>query len=68
MSSKQNTVQNTVQNIVLLALAWFIYCSQQEFIHETSSINLDKKMDPSLNDMYLTILHVERLMDFIQNP
>ena len=61
-------VQNTVQNIVLLALAWFTYCSQQEFIHETNSINLDKKMDPSLNDMYLTILHVERLMDFIQNP
>ena len=61
-------VQNTVQNIVLLALAWFIYCSQQEFIHETNSINLDKKMDPSLNDMYLTILHVERLMNSIQNP
>ena len=64
MSCKQNTVQNTV----LLALAWFIYCSLQEFIQDTSSLNLDKKMDPSLNDMYLTILHVERLMDFIQNP
>ena len=28
---------------LLLALAWFTCCSQHEFIHETSSINLDKK-------------------------
>ena len=56
-----------LENKLLLALAWFTYCSQQEFIHETSLINLDNKMDPSLHDMYLTILLVEKLMDFIQN-
>ena len=29
---------------------------------------LIKKLDPSLHDMYLAILHVKRLMDFVQNP
>ena len=53
---------------LLLALAWFTCCSRHEFIHETSSINLDKKLDSSLHDMYPTILHVERLLGFIQKP
>ena len=57
-----------LENKLLLASAWFTYFSQQEFTRETSLISLDKKLDPSLHDMYLTILHVERLIDFIQNP
>ena len=54
-----------LENKLLLASAWFTYCSRQQFIHETSLITHDKKLDPSLLDNYTT-LHVERLMDFIQ--
>ena len=66
---KKNKTSSEMSQKQITSYISIVYIRWSARVHSWDKFNQSwEKTGPSLNDMYLTILHVERLMDFIQNP